>query len=156
MNAFLIALDAGLLGLGAFFIYWHGQIDVRAGYSTFQILFAAIFGFWFITTGITNFPYIVFVAAFMTLAIMGGASGLTPTRVIATGMFSRVIPYTKLVGVTLTPLSLPNGRSVIVAVFSLGPHRFVRMTFSAGLEELLTILRPRVPEAITITIQKVQ
>lgn len=156
MNAFLIGLDVGLLALGGFYIYWHGQIDIRGGYSTFQILFAALFGFWFITTGIANFPYIVFVAAFMTLAIMGGASGLTPTRVVATGMFSRVIPYSKLVGVTLTPLSLPNGRNLVVAIFSLGPHRFVRLTFKAGIEEFVAALRPRVPEAITITIQKVQ
>lgn len=156
METFLIILDLCLIGAGGFYIYWHGQIDLRAGYSVFQAVFAAVFGMWFLSTGINNLFYIIFIAAFITLTIMGGASGLTPTRVVATGVFSRVIPYTHLAAVTLTPLALPNGRDVVVAVFGLSHHRFVRLTFRTDVQSLVALLRPRLPENMTIMIQKVQ
>lgn len=156
MNLFLIILDIALLALGGFFVYWQGQIDVRASYNTFQIIFAAVFAVWFVTAGIYNMYYIIFIAACITLIIMAGSSGLTPTRLVATGVFQRVIPYSRLTGVTLTPLSLPNGRSMVVGIFALSKRRFVRLTFRTELDTLVHTLQPRLPASITITIQHVQ
>ncbi len=117
---------------------------------------AVFFGFWFVSTGVGNMYYVVFMAAFLTLTVMTGSTGLTPTRLINVGLFSRVIPYTRLVGVTLTPLQLPNGQSMVVAVFGLSARRFVRLTFRSDLQSLISILRPRVPQNIEIRIQQVQ
>lgn len=153
---FLIVLDVGLLVAGVYFLYWHQKIDVHAGYAGFQLFFAVVMAMWFITSGINNMPYVVMIAAFITLVVMAGNSGLTPTRVIATGIFSRVIPYTKLTAVTLTPLSLPNGRELVVAIFNLTPRRFVRLTFRTDLDTIVKALRPRVPQGVDIAIEHVQ
>ncbi|WP_461214922.1 hypothetical protein [Lacticaseibacillus sp. GG6-2] len=153
---FLMIIDAGLLVAGIYFLYWHRQIDVRANYSGFQLFFAAVLAMWFVTAGINNLPYIVMIAAFITLVILAGNSGLTPTRVIASGVFSRVIPYTKLTAITLTPLSLPDGRELVVAIFNITSRRFVRLTFRADLNSIITTLRPRLPEGVKIAVQHVQ
>ncbi len=152
----LILIDAGLLAAGIYFLYWHRQIDIRANYAGFQLFFAAVLAMWFITAGINNLPYIVMIAAFITLVVLAGNSGLTPTRVIASGVFSRVIPYTKLTAVTLTPLSLPDGRQLVIAIFNLTPRRFVRLTFRADLNAIITALRPRVPEGVEIAVEHIQ
>ncbi|WP_407892013.1 hypothetical protein [Lacticaseibacillus sp. N501-2] len=156
IDIFFIILDVGMLIAGGYYLYWQNKIDVRGGYAMFQVFFAGILASLLITSGTTSFAYIVFAAAFITLVIMAGNSGLTPTRVIATGVFSRVIPYTKLSAITLTPLDLPNGRQMVVAIFSLNPRRFVRMTFRIDLASLIAVLRPRVPENIQIAVEHVQ
>lgn len=156
MNTFLILLDAALIGLGAYYLFWQSKIDVRGAYSTFQLVMAVFFGFWFVSTGVGNMYYVVFMAAFLTLTVMTGSTGLTPTRLINVGLFSRVIPYTRLVGVTLTPLQLPNGQSMVVAVFGLSARRFVRLTFRSDLQSLIQVLRPRVPQNVEIRVQQVQ
>jgi hypothetical protein len=156
LNTILIPLDIAFLTYGAYLLYRHSPIDIHAGYATFQLFFAAILAMWFVTSGINDLAYIIMMAAFVTLIVLSGASGLTPTRVIATGVFSRVIPYTKLAGITLTPLALPNGRQLVIAIFNLKPRRFVRLTFRSDLESLIAALRPRLPEDVAITIQHVQ
>ncbi|MFD1483922.1 hypothetical protein ACFQ5J_01490 [Lacticaseibacillus baoqingensis] len=156
LNTILIPLDVAFLAYGGYLLYRHSQIDIHAGYATFQVFFAAVLAMWFVTAGISNLPYIILMATFITLVVLSGASGLTPTRVIATGVFSRVIPYTKLAGITLTPLSLPNGRQLVIAIFNLKPRRFVRLTFRSDLESLIQTIRPRLPEDVAITIQHVQ
>lgn len=157
MNLFLIILDVALIVLGAYYLYWQSRIDVPGQYSTFQLVMAVLFGFWFIGSGgVFNIYYIVFMAAFLTLTVMTGSTGLTPTRLINVGLFSRVIPYTRLIGVTLTPLQLPNGKSMVIAVFGLSARRFVRLTFRSDLQSLVTILRPRVPQNVEIRVQQIQ
>lgn len=156
MNGFLILLDVALLALSGYYLFWQSRIDFRASYSTFQLFMAVVLGFWFLTTGIANIWYIVFIAAFITLTVMSGSTGLTPTRLINVGIFARVVPYTKLVGVTLTPLTLPNGQSLVVGIFGISPRRYIRLTFRSDLQTLFNVLRPRVPEAIEIKIQQVQ
>lgn len=148
--------DAALLAMGAYVIYWQSKIDMRGGYSMFQVFFAALLGSVFVSSGSNHILYIVFAAATLTLVLMAGNSGITPTRVIATGVFSRVIPYAKLSGITLTPLDFPNGRQMVLAIFSLTPRRFVRLTFRTDLETMVNTLRPRVPDNIEIAIQHVQ
>lgn len=156
MNLFLIVLDIALIGLGAYYLYWQSRIDVPGAYSTFQLVMAVLFGFWFISSGTASIYYIIFMAAFLTLTVMTGTTGLTPTRLINVGLFSRVIPYTRLIGVTLTPLQLPNGQTMVVAVFGLSARRFVRLTFRSDLQSLVTILRPRVPQNVEIRVQQLQ
>lgn len=156
LASLFIISDIAIIALGGYFIYWHGQIDVRGGYSMFQVFFAALLGSVFISSGTNNVLYIIFAAGTITLVLMAGNSGLTPTRVIATGVFSRVIPYAKLSGITLTPLDLPNGRSMVLAIFNLSPRRFVRLTFRTDLETIMNTLRPRVPESVEIAVQHVQ
>lgn len=152
---FLIS-DVALLSMGGYVIYWQSKIDMRGGYSMFQVFFAALLGSVFVSSGSDHLLYIVFAAGTITLVLMAGNSGITPTRVIATGVFSRVIPYTKLSGITLTPLEMPNGKQMVLAIFSLNPRRFVRLTFRTDLETMISTLRPRVPQSVEIAIQHVQ
>ncbi|QFQ92249.1 hypothetical protein [Lacticaseibacillus manihotivorans] len=156
IDMFFMILDAGMIIAGGYFLYWQNKIDVRAGYALFQVFFAGILAALLVESGSASVAYIIFSAAFVTLVIMAGTSGLTPTKVIATGVFSRVIPYTKLSAITLTPLDLPNGRQMVVAIFNLTPRRFVRMTFRSDLASLIAVLRPRVPENIQIAVEHVQ
>lgn len=155
MSYLLIVLDATLLGLLGYYLFWQNRMDVPAAYSFFQILFAVIMASWFLTTGIADITYIIFIATFLTMAILGGSSGLADKRLIAMGMFQRVIPYSKLTAVTLTPITLPNGQSVVMAMFQLSKRRLVRMTFKADLDAIMQRLKPRVPEHLTIEVQKV-
>lgn len=156
IDILFIILDAGMIIAGGYFLYWQNKIDVRGGYALFQVFFAGILAALLVESGTASLAYIVFAAAFITLVIMAGNSGLTPTKVIATGVFSRVIPYTKLSAITLTPLDLPNGRQMVVAIFNLTPRRFVRLTFRSDLASLIAVLRPRVPENIQIAVEHVQ
>ncbi|WP_164512014.1 hypothetical protein [Lacticaseibacillus daqingensis] len=156
LTLFLILLDTALLTLGAYNLYWQAQIDVRGNYASFQVIMAAMFAVWFMATGAANLLMIIFFAAFITLTVMSGNSGLTPNAVVSVGMVRRVLPYAKMTAISLTPLALPNGRELVVAVFGRTPRGLIRLTFKTDLQTLMTTLRPRVPDSIPITIQKVQ
>lgn len=155
MTLFLLILDVVLLAMAGYYLYWQARIDLYGRYSSFQVIFATILGFWFISTGITDFLYIIFMAAFLTITVMTGTTGITPTKVISVGIFQRVTPLAKLHGVTLMPLDLPNGQSWVMAVFAIGDRRFVRLTFKTSLPELMATLRPRVPNDVEIVVQRV-
>ncbi|WP_179394369.1 hypothetical protein [Lacticaseibacillus absianus] len=156
LTLFLLSLDAALLALGVYNLYWQAQIDLRGNYAGFQVVMAALFAFWFLATGTPSILMVVFFAAFITLTVMSGTSGLAKTAVVSVGMVRRVLPYQKMTAISLTPLALPNGRELVVAVFGRSPRGFIRLTFKTDLQSLMATLRPRVPESVPITIQQVQ
>ncbi|WP_461225089.1 hypothetical protein [Lacticaseibacillus suihuaensis] len=156
MSLFIVLLDVALLSLGVYNLYWQGQIDLRGGYATFQLILAGFFIVWFLTSGAASLSVIIFYAAFITLTVMAGTTGLTQTRVVAAGIVNRMFPYAKLTGISLTPVSLPDGRELVVAAFGISAHRAVRVTFKTDLQSLVNTLRPRVPASVPITVQQVQ
>jgi len=156
MNIFLIGLDIVLLGMAGYYVFWQSRLEYQANYSYPQLFWGLILLMCFVTTRISNWPYIIFVAVFALLSVMAGVGGLGRERLVATGIFQRVIPYSSLAEITLTPLTMPNGRQVVIAAFALAPRRLVRLTFKSSLEGMMSALKEVVPESVEIKVQQVQ
>ncbi|KRO15477.1 hypothetical protein [Lacticaseibacillus saniviri] len=156
MSVFLITLDIVLMAMASYYIYWQSQIMYQSRYSFSQLVWGIVLVLWFVTTDISNWSYIIFVSIFILMSILAGFGGLGSKRLIATGMFQRVIPYTAINEITLTPLSLPNGNDMVVALFTMSPRRFVRLTFKSNLDGMMNALHEVVPDSVKITVQEVQ
>ena len=153
-NVLLIGLDIVLIGLAGYYLFWQSKIQFTSRYAVSQLIWAVLLGFWFMTTRVNNMPYIILISIFLVLSIMAGTGGLAPTRLIANGLLARVIPYTHMSSITLTPVSLPNGQEWVVAVFALSKRRMVRLTFQASLQNLLTELSKVLPKTVPVTVQR--
>ncbi|KRM71932.1 hypothetical protein [Lacticaseibacillus brantae] len=156
MNIFLIVLDIVLIGMAGYYVYWQSKVEYQANYSYPQLFWGLILLMWFVTSRIVNWPYVIFIAIFVLLSVMAGIGGLGRDRLIATGIFQRVIPYTSLAEINLTPLTMPNGKQVVIATFSVSPRRYVRLTFKSNLEGMLAALKEVIPDTVAIKVQEVQ
>jgi len=156
MNIFLIILDIVLIGMAGYYVYWQSKVEYLANYSYPQLFWGLVLLMWFVTSRIVNWPYIIFIAIFVLLSVMAGIGGLGPDRLIATGIFQRVIPYKNLAEINLTPLTMPNGKQVVIATFSVSPRRYVRLTFKSNLDGMLAALKEVIPDSVAIKVQEVQ
>jgi hypothetical protein len=81
--------------------------------------------------------------------------GLGSKKVVGNGFYSRFFAYESFAGVTLTPISTPSGKNLVIAIFALEPRRYVRLTFQAPLEQIIAKLQQQLPESVPVTIQKI-
>ncbi|MFD1432969.1 hypothetical protein [Lacticaseibacillus yichunensis] len=156
MTLFYLIFDIGLLALGGYYLFWLSRMDIHARYSGFQLVIAVLVGLWLLAGGIDDIAYVIFVAAFVTLTVLTGTSGLTPTRLISVGVFGRVIPLSRMTAVTLTPFSVADGRTVVIALFTMGDRRLVRLSFASDLQTLIAQLQPRLPQQVPITVEHLE
>lgn len=150
----LIVISIALLALAGYNVFWQSQIQLRANYGYGQIFWGAIIATWMVSIGYTSLAYAVCIAAFVLIYIMAGVGGLGPNRLVSQGAFSRIFKYDRLTGIALTPISTPNGKGVVIAVFSFSKRR-VQLMFKQPLETVLGALRSTVPANTPLTIQKI-
>ncbi|WP_127850043.1 hypothetical protein [Lacticaseibacillus hulanensis] len=153
-DIFLIVISVALLALAAYNIYWQSQISLRANYGYSQVMWGAIIAVWMASVGYRSWAYIVCVATFVLLYIMAGVGGLGTKRLVAQGVWGRFHKYENLTGIALTPISAPNGKGIVVAVFSFSRRR-VQLMFRQPLESVLGVLKNTVPANTPLTIQKI-
>lgn len=155
IDSFLIALDIVLAVLIAYNVFWQSQIELRANYAYWQMLWGVIIAFWLAASGIRSTAYIVFLALFVLLNISAGVGGIGSRRIVGNGFVNRFFRYERFAGVTLTPVKAPGGRDLVVAIFALGQRRYVRLTFREPLDQIIASLQQRLPESVPVTIQKI-
>ncbi|WDF83035.1 hypothetical protein PQ472_01970 [Lacticaseibacillus pabuli] len=155
MDIFVNIINIGLVILLGYDLYWQSRIQIRANYSYWQVVWGLIIVVWIASTGISSWSYAVFLALFTLLNVAGGVSGIGDKRIAATGVYNRFRPYAKFIGVTLTPVSAPNGAEFVVAIFAMAPRRYVRMIFKQPLTTMIGVLQQVLPETVPVTIQKI-
>lgn len=150
----LLTFAFALLAVAGYNIYWQAQIQFRANFGYGQVIWGGIFTIWMASIGYQSRAYIFCVAAFALLYIMGGVSGLGTTRLVSQGVFARFHKYKNLTGIALTPLNTPNGREMVVAIFSFNTRR-VQLLFKQPLANVLGALKLLVPGEVPLTIEKI-
>lgn len=154
-DIFIAVLDIVLVAAIGYNLYWQSQIEIRANYAYWQMIWGIIITVWMASTGIRSWSYVVFLALFVLMNVSAGVGGLGSKKVVGNGFYSRFYAYTSFAGVTLTPISTPSGKNLVIAIFALEPRRYVRLTFTAPLEQIIAKLQQQLPESVPVTIQKI-
>lgn len=145
----LIAALFVSLGFG---IYWQSQIILRARYKYTPVLLSILIGSWVLSAPSPNFAFIVLLAAFFTLNIMDGVGGIGSKRLVTNGFFSRVIDYSMITRLKMLPVTLPNGKSRVIAIFVINERQQIQMNFNQHLETLIKTLSGLLPASVKIEI----
>lgn len=149
------AVNLGFAGLIMYNVYWQSQIDVKANYAYWQLIWGGIITVWMASTGIRSWSYVIFMALFILLNVSAGVSGLGERKIVGRGFYSRFFSYDQFAAVTLTPITAPNGREIVIGIFALNPQRYMRLTFQMPLETIMHRLQERLPESVPVTIQRI-
>lgn len=147
-------LIAGLFVSLGFGIYWQSQIVIRARYKYTPIIFSVLIGSWVLTAPVNDWSFVIMLAAFFTLNIMDGVGGIGEKRLVTNGLFSRVIDYANITGIKMLPVTLPNGKNRVVAVFVINGRQQIQMNFNQKLETLVQTLKKLLPETVEIDVEK--
>ncbi|MCI1283923.1 hypothetical protein [Lacticaseibacillus songhuajiangensis] len=154
-DIFITVLDVVLFAAIGYNLYWQSQIEIRSTYAYWQMIWGIIIAIWLVSTGIRSWSYVVFLALFVLMNLSAGVGGLGSKKVVGNGFYSRFFAYNTFAGVTLTPISTPSGKNLVIAIFALEPRRYVRLTFRAPLEQIIAKLQQQLPESVPVTIQKI-
>lgn len=158
---FMIIMDAVLLTGCIVSIFWQAQIVLRAHYNYWPFLLGLmVVGWGWTGTGIANnwvhWLLVLFLAGFLLNCIQAGVGGIGDKRLVNNGFISSVIRYDRLAGITLVPVTLPNGKDRVVAIFITTTQRRIQLTFSQALPTIQEELRKLVPGSTPIEIQNIE
>lgn len=146
----ILALFASM-GFG---IYWQSQIVIRARYKFMPLIFSVLVGSWVLSNPVMDWTYVIMLSAFFTLNIMDGVGGIGTKRLVTNGLFSRVIDYANITALKMLPVTLPNGKTRVVAVFIINERQQIQMNFNQKLEVLLMTLKKLLPDSVQIEIEQ--
>lgn len=147
-------LIAGLFASLAVGVYWQSQIVIRARYKFTPLIFSVLIASWVLTAPVNSWSFIIMLSAFFTLNIMDGVGGIGEKRLVTNGLFSRVIDYANITGIKMLPVTLPNGKNRVVAVFVINGRQQIQMNFNQTLEILVETLKKLLPESVQIDVEK--
>lgn len=150
----MYVLIAALLVSMGFGIYWQSQIVIRARYKFTPLIFSVLIGSWVLGNPVMSWPFIIMLAAFFTLNIMDGVGGIGTKRLVTNGLFSRVIDYANITALKMLPVTLPNGKTRVVAIFIINERQQIQMNFNQKLEVLMTALKSLLPETVEIEVDR--
>ncbi|WP_261806713.1 hypothetical protein [Lapidilactobacillus luobeiensis] len=145
-------LIAALLASMAFGIYWQSQIVIRARYKYTPLIFSLLIGGWALSMPITNFSFVILLAAFFTMNFMDGVGGIGSKRLVSSGLFSRVIDYSTITALKVLPVTLPNGKTRVIMVFVVNDQQQIQLNFNQHMEVLLKALAQLLPETVKIEV----
>ncbi|KRL13851.1 hypothetical protein [Schleiferilactobacillus perolens] len=157
----MFAIDAMLLIGCLVAIYWQGQIVIRSRYNLWPLLMGLlIMSFGSVGTlgldQIDKWLFIVGLSAFILNCIQAGVGGIGDKRLVNSGFFSATVQYDRLAGITLIPLTLPNGKERVVAIFVTNAQQRIQLSFSQALPTIQKELRSLVPGNTPIEVQNIE
>ncbi|ERL64370.1 hypothetical protein [Schleiferilactobacillus shenzhenensis] len=158
---FMIALDAVLLVGCIVSIYWQAQIVLRAHFNYWPLILGILLMSWGWggSTNMDSFSrwlIIIGLSGFLLNCIQAGVGGIGEKRLVNNGFVSTVIRYDRLAGITLVPVTLPNGKDRVVGIFITTAQQRVQLTFSQALPTIQGELRKLVPGSTPIEIQNIE
>ncbi|WEV70981.1 hypothetical protein OZY43_00655 [Lactobacillus sp. ESL0785] len=152
-----LILDAVLLSYTCYSWYWQASIDLKGHYRISSIIWSIViiwigFSWELIEKGDTGLS--LFLAIFLIIGIIDGATGLAPKRAVVSGYFRRTIAYSDVAMVTLIKVPNPKKKTVI-CILTTNKHRQYYLRFSKSVTQIVETLKERIHHNVRIEVQDI-
>lgn len=155
MDLIIIIVDVVFLAGAVFNIYWQSQIEIRSVYKISSLVFAAFMGGWLMVSSSSDLPYIIMVAAFVTLTIMNGVGGIGEKKVVMNGFYSGVLDYSQIVHVTLIPIEIPQRKPKVAVIFNTKRTQQIQMSFNTSYKTVQDYLSNKLSSGVQVEVGQI-